>query len=127
MNRPAHFEFHTGNPERAIAFYGAIFGWKFQKWDGPIDYWVIRTGEGPGIDGGLVRRHGAAPVEGQAVNAYINTIKVPSCDGAVSAITANGGVIALPKIVLPGMGWLAHGKDPDGNIFGVMQDDATAR
>ena len=75
----------------------------------------------------MVRRMGAAPAEGQAVNAFINTIKVESVDAAVAKITANGGAIALPKMPIPGMGWLAYGKDVDGNIFGVMTDDTTAK
>ena len=129
MNRPTHFEFHTENPERAVAFYTAIFGWVFKKWDGPMDYWTITTGgsEGVGINGGMVRRMGAAPLSGQAVNAFVNTIKVESVDAAVDKITANGGEIALPKMPIPGMGWLAYGKDPDGNIFGVMHDDPAAK
>lgn len=129
MNRPTHFEFHTANPEGAIAFYTRVFGWNFQKWEGPMDYWLITTGggEGVGINGGMVRRMGAAPAEGQAVNAFINTIKVESVDAAGLKITANGGTIALPKMPIPGMGWLAYGKDVDGNIFGVMQDDPAAK
>jgi predicted enzyme related to lactoylglutathione lyase len=27
---------------------------------------------------------------------------------------------------VPGVGWLAYAKDPDGNIFGMMQNDASA-
>jgi predicted enzyme related to lactoylglutathione lyase len=28
---------------------------------------------------------------------------------------------------VPGIGWLAYVKDPDGNILGLMQSDANAR
>ena len=45
MPRPAHFEIPAENPERAIAFYKDVFGWNFQKWDGPMPYWMI-TGLG---------------------------------------------------------------------------------
>ena len=128
MNRPTHFELHADNPERAIAFYTAVFGWHFQKWDGPVPYWLITTGtEAPGINGGMVPRRGAAPTEGQAVNAYTVTTKVASVDASVAAIVANGGTIALPKMPIPAMGWLAYAKDTEGNIFGVMQDDPAAR
>jgi predicted enzyme related to lactoylglutathione lyase len=27
---------------------------------------------------------------------------------------------------IPGVGWLAYGKDPEGNIFGVMEADSAA-
>jgi predicted enzyme related to lactoylglutathione lyase len=29
-------------------------------------------------------------------------------------------------MAIPGIGWLAYVKDPDGNIFGMMQMDAGA-
>ena len=93
-----------------------------------MPYWLITTGDAqPGINGGMVERKGAAPAEGQPVNAYPTTMKVASVDASVAAITANGGTIALPKMPIPGMGWLAYGKDLEGNIFGVMQDDPAAR
>ena len=129
MNRPTHFEIHAGDPERAIKFYTAVFGWTFQKWGGgQMPYWLITTGaDEPGINGGMIPRQGAAPAEGQPVNAYPTTIKVASVDAAVGAITANGGTIALPKMPIPAMGWLAYGKDTEGNIFGVMQEDPGAK
>ncbi len=46
MPRPIHFEIPAENPERAMQFYSSVFGWKFNKWDGPMDYWVISTGTG---------------------------------------------------------------------------------
>jgi len=53
MPRPVHFEIPAENPQRAIDFYTKVFGWKFSKWDGPMDYWIISTGQAPepGIDG----------------------------------------------------------------------------
>lgn len=47
--RFVHFEVYEKNPEKLIEFYTKVFGWKFEKW-GPLDYWIIKTGEGPGID-----------------------------------------------------------------------------
>jgi len=32
----------------------------------------------------------------------------------------------LPKRQSPGVGWLAYGKDTEGNIFGMMQADRNA-
>jgi uncharacterized protein len=58
MPRVVHFEIHVGDPDRAINFYEKCFGWTFQKWDGPMPYWLITTGpdDQPGINGGLVPR-----------------------------------------------------------------------
>ena len=55
MPRPTHFEIHAEQPERAIIFYQAMFGWEFTSWAGPMPYRLIKTGEGePGINGGVM-------------------------------------------------------------------------
>lgn len=129
MSRPIHFEIHAENPERAVAFYSGLFGWQIKKWDGPMEYWMIVTGNDPqpGINGGMVRRRGPAPTEGQCVNAYVCTIGVENLDQSLQKLTSLGGTIALPKMPVPGVGYLAYGKDTEGNLFGMMQSDASAR
>ncbi len=129
MARVAHFEIHTENPERAVEFYSSVFNWQFAKWEGPMDYWMITTGpdEEPGIHGGLVRRHGAGPQTGQAVNAFVCTIMTETLDEDSKKILSLGGQAAVPKMAVPGIGWLAYFHDPDGNIFGVMQNDPDAK
>lgn len=127
MPRVVHFEIHAGDPERAIKFYQNCFGWTFQKWDGPMPYWMIITGpdDQRGINGGLVPRRGE--IDGQAVIAYVCTLDVESVDSSIATVEANGGTIALPKMPIPGMGWLAYCKDTEGNIFGMMQADPSAK
>jgi predicted enzyme related to lactoylglutathione lyase len=118
MPRPVHFEIPSDHPENAIAFYSAVFGWTFHKWEGPMPYWLITTGpnEEPGINGGLLpRRDPAQPC--------VNTINVPNLDETQATIEAKGGVCCVPKMPVPTVGWLAYFKDLDGNIFGVMQMD----
>jgi uncharacterized protein len=129
MPRVVHFEIHAENPERAIAFYQGIFGWSFQKWAGPMDYWLIGTGsdEERGINGGMVRRMGPPPIEMQAVNAYCCTVQVPAIDEYIAKIIVAGGPVVVPKMPIPGVGWLAYFKDTEGNIVGVMQPDPTAK
>lgn len=129
MPRPMHFEIHAADPERVQAFYRTLFDWQFQSWGGPVEYWVITTGPAtePGINGGMVRRRGSPPAEGQAVNAFVCTVDVPDVDATLASVPAAGGTVALPRMAVPGVGWLAYVKDPDGNICGIMQSDSTAR
>ncbi len=129
MSRVIHFEIHAANPERAITFYQALFGWEFTKWEGPMPYWLIKTGDPAtrGIDGGLVSRLGPEPVEMQAVNAFVCTVDVAEVDAAVATALAGGGTMAVPKMAIPGVGWLAYVKDPEGNILGLMQNDPAAK
>jgi uncharacterized protein len=129
MPRVVHFEIHAAEPERAIRFYQGLFGWSFQKWGGPTDYWLIETGPStePGIGGGLLRRHGPSPGDGQAVNAYVCTVQVEGLDNLLERAITFGGSLALPKMAVPGVGWLAYVKDTEGNILGLMQNDPSAQ
>jgi predicted enzyme related to lactoylglutathione lyase len=127
MARAVHFEIHAANPQALISFYSGLFGWSFNKWDGG-DYWMIHTGpdEQPGINGGLMPRRGDLPQATAAVNAFVITVDVDDVDASVAHGLGSGGSIALPKMAVPGIGWLAYLKDPDGNIFGMMQTDTAA-
>ena len=127
MARVVHFEIHTEDPERAVKFYTNTFNCQIQKWDGPADYWLIKTGDDSerGIDGGLLRRQW--PIGGDAVISYVCTVDVPSLDASLNTIQANGGQTVMPKMGVPGVGWLAYCKDTEGNIFGVMQPDPTVQ
>jgi predicted enzyme related to lactoylglutathione lyase len=121
MPRVVHFEINADDPERALRFYERVFGWDFTKWEGPMDYWLIKTGEEdePGIDGGLMRR--------QDPNAaVIDTIDVPSVDVYVKKVQENGGEIVQPKTAVPGVGYVAYVKDTEGNPFGIMESDESA-
>jgi predicted enzyme related to lactoylglutathione lyase len=128
MPRVIHFEIQAENPERAVRFYGNLFGWQFKKWEGPMPYWLITTGEGgPGINGGLLKRNGPTPAEGQSVNAYVCTVDVPVLDDYWKKALADGATVAVPKMAIPGVGWLAYIEDPEGNILGMMQNDPSAK
>ena len=128
MPRPVHFEIHASDPARVIPFYEALFGWRFAPYGPPGMYWLVTTGTADerGIDGGLLPRRGAAAADGQAVNAFVCTVDVPSTTDYVARATELGGSVALPMMAVPGVGWLAYVKDPDGNIFGLMQADTAA-
>ncbi|MEV6873493.1 VOC family protein [Amycolatopsis sp. NPDC051128] len=125
MPRPVHFEIHAGDPERAVAFYTTVFGWKFERW-GEVPYWVITTGEGDGIDGGLVPRQGPPPEDSAPVHGFVNTIDVADLDQALDEVARAGGTLAFPKSPVPGVGWLAYCKDTESNIFGMLQPDENA-
>jgi len=122
MPRVIHFEINVDNPERASKFYSDTFGWQFQKWGGPSEYWMVDTGADsqPGINGGMMKR----PHPGAAT---VNTIGVTSVDESAAAVIKNGGKVVMPKTAIPTVGWFAYCTDTEGNTFGVMQPDANAR
>ena len=119
MPRVVHFEFAADNPERAVQFYGDVFGWQFTKWDGPEDYWLITTGtEQAGIDGGMGRR------QDPSADGAITVIDVPSVDEYASKIEQSGGKVVVPKRHIPGVGYLVNCTDTEGNTFEIIQFEA---
>jgi predicted enzyme related to lactoylglutathione lyase len=128
MPRVIHFEIHATNPLVLIPFYESLFGWTFTRFIPEVEYWTIVTGtdDQPGINGGLVKRQGPAPVEMQSVNGSVCTVQVESVDQILTKNAELGGSVALPKMPIPGIGWLAYIKDLDGNILGIMNPDPTA-
>ena len=129
MPRVVHFEIHAEDPERAITFYEKVFGWKFNKWEGPIEYWLVATGEEkePGINGGLIRRKAKPPADGAGLNSYVCTIGVPSVDEYIGKIKDCGGKVVVSKTPIPGVGWFADSRDTEGNLFSIMEEDSSAR
>ena len=121
MSRVVHFEIPADNPERAAAFYKKAFGWKIEKWPGPLEYWLVNTGDSgaPGINGGLMKKGN--------VSTTTNTIGVESVDQAVAAVTSAGGKLIMPKTPIPTVGYFAYCEDTEGNLFGVMQEDKNAK
>ncbi|HEV2881170.1 MAG TPA: VOC family protein [Pyrinomonadaceae bacterium] len=125
MPRVIHFELSADDPERAVKFYDEVFGWKTQRWDGPQSYWLLETGaEGqPGINGGLMKRSDNPLPPSSATN----TIDVPSVDDYAQKITEHGGKVLMPKGAVQGVGYVAYCADTEGNVFGIMQFDPSAK
>ena len=121
MPRVVHFEIAVDDPARAEKFYRDAFGWKINKWDGPMNYWLITTGEAGemGIDGALtLRSEAAAPI--------VNTIGVESVDDTQKKVLAGGGKVLSPKAVIPGIGYFALCQDTEGNPFGIIEPNMDA-
>ncbi len=127
-NRPVHFEIHASDPERSIAFYRDLFGWKFERYPIPGVYYGVITGDDktPGINGGLLQRMGLPPADGAAVNSWTVTVDVENVDKAMAKALELGGTEALPKMTIPHVGYVAYIKDVDGNIVGLHQNDPKA-
>jgi hypothetical protein len=116
MNRFTHFELATDDLEKTAAFYREVFGWGVYKWEGPVDYWLVDTGDAstPGINGGLMP-------SGGEFKGTINTIEVDDIDAAIAKVKANGGEMIMDKDTIPGVGFQAYFKDNVGIIVGLHQ------
>jgi len=121
MNRFTHFEFATRDFEKTAEFYRAVFGWQVEKWEGPVDYWLVSSGDEstPGINGGLM------PAEGDFTGT-INTVEVEDIDAFIPKVLAQGGEIIMEKHAIPSVGYQAYFKDNTGIIVGLHQADPNA-
>lgn len=120
MNRIVHFEFHSSDPDASNAFFEEVFGWTINKWEGPMPYWLLVTGtSGPGIDGGMMKSQDDEP-------RTVNTIQVESIEDTTAKVEVAGGQTVVPKMPIPGIGYVAYCTDPKGVLFGVYVNDPTA-
>lgn len=122
MPKINHFEINADDPLRAKGFYEKVFNWKIEKWEGPIEYWLITAGEEDeeGINGGLQKRENKD-------DHIFNYVGVESVDETIKKIKDSGGEIIKPKNPIPGVGYYAFIKDTEGNRLGIMEEDEDAK
>lgn len=120
MAKIVHFEIPVDDPERAVAFYHDALGWEVSRY-GEEPYWLVRAGnEGePGADGALTSR-------GELHRSPVLVAGVENLDEAVTRVQRSGGEVLQGKQPIPGVGWSAYVRDPEGNTIGLFQPDADA-
>jgi predicted enzyme related to lactoylglutathione lyase len=108
-----HFEINTKDAKRAKTFYSKVFGWKYKDSEIPgIEYYLI-DGVTPG---------GAINPQSTPAKAPVIYFGVEDVDKSAKIVRDQGGT-AGDKIPIPGQGWFAECKDPDGNTFSLYQND----
>jgi predicted enzyme related to lactoylglutathione lyase len=114
MGNPiCHWELMVTDVEKAKAFYGRVFDWKFTDM-GMGGYWFIDAGKEPG--GGMMAKPPSAPR--CALSQYF---LVDSIDDTLAKVAAGGGKTVVTKTEIPGMGHFAMFTDPDGIVVGVFE------
>lgn len=111
-----HLEIPAGDTARAREFWGSLFGWEWQAFEGPSEYHMTRFSE---TTGGAI-----APAEGseRAPRVYFD---VDDINAGVSRVKELGGT-SVDAMPVPGMGWFATCNDTEGNPFGLWQTDPSA-
>ena len=122
-----HFEVPADDVERSRKFYGDLFGWNIEKWSGSpgidMEYWTITTTDDKGnkaVGGGMMKRQGPQ-------QPIINYIDVKSVDEYSSKVKQLGGKVHVPKMAVPGMGYLAVCIDTENNAFGIWETNESAK
>lgn len=108
-------ELATSDPAGAIAFYGKLFGWtKDGEMDmGPMGKYEFLKSDAP--IGAVMPRMPEMPV-----SAWGFYFRVPDIDAAVAAVKANGGMILVEPMEIPGGEYSLNAMDPQGAAFGLV-------
>lgn len=122
LPRVIDFEIPADDIERITKFYKTVFGWKVEKWKGPVDHWFLVSGDDsePGINGSFAKR------EDFPEGTTVTVIGVDNIDKYASLVKTNGGKLVGEKITIPKVGYYQYFKDTEGNLMGMMQYDRSA-
>lgn len=123
MSTIVHFEVPTEDIERAKKFYSELFGWKIEKYPGPMEYYMITTTNEKGekaIDGGMMKRQNPQ----QPITNYIDVLSI---DEHAVKVGKLGGKVIVPKSAIPGVGYFAVCLDTENNSFALWENDKNAK
>ena len=114
--RLVHFEFPAEDTARAREFYGRLFSWSFNSWDGEVEYHMTEAGGEPG---------GAIYPSQEGERGPVVYFDTDDIDAHVARVRELGGS-AQDKAPIPGVGWFARCTDSEGNAFSLYQTDDSA-
>jgi uncharacterized protein len=111
-----HIEIPADDTGAARGFYGGLFGWEFQSYPGPSEYYMTRLSDQQG--GAITNME-----PGKRGNRVY--FDVPDINAGAAKVSELGGKADQPMPV-PSMGWFVTCTDPHGNEFGLWQTDESA-
>jgi predicted enzyme related to lactoylglutathione lyase len=130
MNSVVHFEIPASDPDKLSDFYTQLFGWHIDKMDmgGGYIYYMASTTET--TPEGMPKNPGAINVGIYARTSEsdrpMNYVDVPDIDAFIAKAQGLGSKVLTPKMPIHGMGWYAQLEDPQGNAYGLYQNDPSA-
>mgnify|MGYP003294960054 CR=1 FL=1 len=112
-----HVEIPAGDTSKAREFWGGLFGWQFQAYEGsPTEYHMTRFSD---TQGGAIME---ADSDKRGPRVYFGVDDINAANSRVGELGGKPGE-AQP---VPSMGWFAVCKDSEGNEFGLWQNDPNA-
>jgi predicted enzyme related to lactoylglutathione lyase len=115
IGRVGWHELLAADWKEAFAFYGDLFGWQKAGTDiDPIDTYQLFASGGQTI-GGMFTKRPEDPVP-----FWLFYFNVGDIDAAAERVKTGGGQVFKGPLELPGGGWVARCRDPQGGAFALQ-------
>lgn len=109
-----HVELAAENPSELAQFYEQVFGWQLKEYP-EMNYTTFSSGEGS-LGGGFNQVSDEIPPG--TVVFYIQTDDIET---SLEQIKQSGGEALWQPMEVPGVGTIAHFRDPSGNRVALLQ------
>ena len=118
LGKPGRIGWHellAADWEKAFAFYGELFGWQKAGADiGLTGTYQLFSADGQRI-GGMFTKRPEDPVP-----FWLYYLNIGDIDAAVERVKTAGGQVFKDPLELPGGGWIARCRDPQGAAFALQ-------
>jgi uncharacterized protein len=113
---PTWIDLGVPDLDRALDFYGALFGWQFDV--GPAEYGRYTTAYADGLRVAALAPNSDQEAARSWWNVYLATA---DCDATAAAVEPAGGTVVDPPSDVMDQGRMAIVRDPAGGQFGLWQ------
>lgn len=114
---PCWIDLSTSDLERAVAFYGELFGWAATDTGADFGHYHIVSKGGADLAG----MAGKMPGMESMPDAWTIYLAVEDIAATTERITASGGQVMFEPMVIGDQGSMAIAVDPSGAAFGLWQ------
>jgi uncharacterized protein len=111
-------QLNTNDPDGAQAFYGGVFGWRFDAVaGGDVSFWGIYNGDR--LNGGMM----PLPPGMEAPPHWLVYFASEGVDDDAGRIGELGGQVLVPPTSIPSGGRFLTAQDPQGGIFALFSGE----
>jgi uncharacterized protein len=111
-----HFEIGGPDDGPLLRFYGELFGWRLTRVPGGINYTLVDTQAGAGVNGAIGKSGTGEPW----ASFYV---EVDDLQAVLDKAESLGAKTVLPITEIPGMVAFAMFDDPDGLLVGLVKGE----
>ncbi|MFD8482026.1 VOC family protein [Kitasatospora sp. NPDC059673] len=112
---PCWVDLSVDDIDKAVAFYGGLLGWEFQRGGPEMGGYSLALKNGAHVAGIGPKMMPDMPT------AWTTYVATDDLDATVAKITAAGGTILSPAMDVMTLGRMAIATDPAGAVFGLWQ------